>query len=325
MERSQSIVKQTGSERPAAVPGRAEAPKPAPHPLLRLQSTAGNRAVQRLIEADAQAPAGGAIPVQRSWLDDVGDFVSGAGSAIASGVGSVVDAGESVASDVASGVGNVAGDVWSGAKSVAGDVASGASNLASDAWSGAKSVAGDVADIGSDVYGAMKSGAGYVQKGVGAVDKGVDWLEDEAKSGTSWLADKAEGIPVLEQVAGAGKSIVDTGVDVTGGVLKGATGLAGGVANAVVDPVDTAKALYTMSEHIPGIGLPAKMLSGAYDLATGDKSLGDVADETLNPMSDLKYWGNVGKGIVSPMVASVKAGKPGEAVGEAGVQIAAML
>jgi hypothetical protein len=258
-------------------------------------------------------------PVQRDddddggWLSSIGDAVSSVGSSISSGVSSAVDAGEGLVSDAGSAIA-------SGAKSVAGGV----SDVAGEAWQGAKSAAGDVADFGKDVYGQMKKDAGYVQQGVGLVGKGIDWAEDEAKSGTGWLADKAKGIPVLEQVADAGKSFVDTSVDVTGGALKGVTGMAGGILSAAADPVDTAKALYTMSEHVPGLGLPQKMLSGAYDLAFTDKSLGDVANQTLNPMEDAKYWGNVGKGLWSPLQQSINAGKPGEAVGQAGVQIAAM-
>ena len=282
-------------------------------PVLKLQQTIGNRATQRLIQQGSE----GARPIQRdddeSWLGSIGDAVSSVGSSIASGVSSAVDAGEGLVSDAGSAIA-------SGAKSVAGDV----SDVAGEAWQGAKSVAGDVADFGKDVYGQMKEDAGYVQQGVGLVGKGIDWAEDEAKSGTGWLADKAKGIPVLEQVADAGKSFVDTSVDVTGGALKGVTGMAGGILSAAADPVDTAKALYTMSEHIPGMGLPQKMLSGAYDLAFTDKSVGDVANETLNPMEDAKYWGNMAKGLWSPLQQSINAGKPGEALGQAGVQIAAM-
>jgi Domain of unknown function (DUF4157) len=299
----------------------------------------------------------GAAAVQRDedegWLDKIGGAISDAGSAVASGVGSVASdvgdvAGEawqgakSVAGDVAGGVSDVAGDAWQGAKSVASDVAGGVSDVAGDVWQGAKSVAGgvsdvageawqgvkgaagDVADFGKEVYGQMKTDAGYVQKGVGAVGSGIDWLEGEAKSGTSWLADKAEGIPVLSQVANAGKSYVDFNVDVLGGAAKGVTGLAGGILSAAADPVDTAKGLYTMSEHIPGLGMPQKLLGGAYDLATG-KSLSDVADETLNPMSDAKYWGNVGKGLLSPYAQAIAEGKPGEALGRAGVDIGSLL
>ena len=36
-------------------------------------------------------------------------------------------------------------------------------------------------------------------------------------------------VPVLEQLAGAGKSLTDFSVDVTGGALKGVTGMAGGL------------------------------------------------------------------------------------------------
>ena len=290
---------------------------------MALQQTIGNRAVQRLMQVAPDPAVGGAdnarTPVQRDddddggWLSSIGDAVSSVGSSISSGVSSAVDAGEGLVSDAGSAIA-------SGAKSVASDV----SDVAGEAWQGTKSVAGDVADFGKDVYGQMKKDAGYVQQGVGMVGKGIDWAEDEAKSGTGWLADKAKGIPVLEQVADAGKSFVDTSVDITGGALKGVTGMAGGILSAAADPVDTAKALYTMSEHIPGVGLPQKMLSGAYDLAFTDKSLGDVANQTLNPMEDARYWGNMAKGLWSPLQQSINAGKPGEAVGQAGVQIAAM-
>jgi hypothetical protein len=310
---------------------------PISHRLLQLQNLVGNRAVQRLIASALQtSPGRAATSVQRSFLDDVGDFVSDAGSAIASGVSSVVDAGENAVSEVASGVSDVAGDVWSGVKNVAGDVASGVSDVAGDVWSGAKTVAGDVwsgaktvagdvAEVGGDIYGAMKTGAGYVQKGVGYVDKGVDWLEDEAKSGTHWLADKAQGIPVLEQLANAGETVADTAIDFQGGLWKGLAGVAGGMVSAEVDPIDTVKGLYSMAEHIPGIGLPEKILGGAYDLATTDKTWGQVADETFNPMSDLKYWGNVGKSVLSPVMQSIASGKPGEAVGQADAMIASMV
>src|SRR5262249_7651673 len=140
-------------------------------------------------------------------------------------------------------------------------------------------------------------------------------LEDKAKAATGWVAGQAKGIPVLEQVADAGKAVVDTAVDVQGGVLKGATQLVGGVLGAAANPVDTVKGLETMAEHIPVVGTPAKLVHGAYDLATGEKSLGQVADEALNPMSDVKYWGGVAKAVASPMIKAVEDGKPGEAVG----------
>jgi hypothetical protein len=51
----------------------------------------------------------------------------------------------------------------------------------------------------------MKQDAELVKKGEGYADKGIDWLEKEAKSGTKWATDQAKGIPAVEQVAkGAG-------------------------------------------------------------------------------------------------------------------------
>jgi hypothetical protein len=292
------------------------------------------------------APMNQGASVQREdddgWFSGLGNLVESAGSAIASGAETAWNVGSSAVSDVGSAIASGAETAWdvgsnavsnvgsaiaSGAETawdVGSTIASDVGDVAGDAWKGTKAIAGDVADFGKGVYGQMKEDAGYVQKGVGWLDHGIDWLEDEAKSGTSWLANKAEGIPVLEQLAGAGKSFVDWNVDVTGGALKGVTGMAGGILGMAADPVDAAKGLYSMAEHIPGAGIPLKALSGAYDLAFSDKSLGEVADETLNPMADAKYWGNVGKALWSPLQASIDAGKPGEALGNAGVQIAAM-
>lgn len=314
-----------------------------PHNRAFMGSRFGHDFTPLRVHHDGGSPGPGVVQrdEDEGWLSKIGGAISGAGSAVASGVGGAIDAGESLASSagsaIASGVGSVvdtgeslasgaASAIGSGVSSVVdagSSIASGVGSVAGKAWQGAKTAAGDVADFGKDVYGQMKEDAGYVQKGVGAVGSGVDWLENKAKAGTSWVADKASGIPVLSQIANAGKSYVDLNVDVLGGAAKGVTGLAGGLLSAAADPVDTAKALYTMSEHIPGMGMPQKLLGGAYDLAQG-KSLGDVADETLNPMNDLKYWGNVGKGLISPYQQAIAEGKPGEALGRGAVDIGSL-
>jgi hypothetical protein len=276
-----------GSTQPAGLSPKSNA-GPA-HPILSLQRSVGNRAVQSLLAA---------TPVQRDddgWLGSIGSALSDAGSAVVSGVGSAIDTGADLAASAGSAIA-----------------------------SGAKTAASDVSDVAGGIYGAMKDASAGVKEGEGAVDSGIDWLEGKAKSGTGWLADEAKGIPGLEQVADAGKSFVDTSVDVTGGALKGATGLLGGVVGAVADPVDTAKGLYTMSSHIPVMGMPQKMLSGAYDLAFSDKSLGDVAKETLDPMEDAKYWGKVGGALLDPYAQSIKEGKPGEALGRGVVDIGSL-
>ena len=119
-------------------------------------------------EVQTAANAGQQASVQRDddddegWLGKIGGAISSAGSAVASGVGSAVDAGESLASSagsaIASGVGSVvdtgeklASSAGSAIASGVGSVVNAGENIASDvgsvagkAWSGAKSVAGDV-------------------------------------------------------------------------------------------------------------------------------------------------------------------------------------
>jgi hypothetical protein len=203
--------------------------------------------------------------------------------------------------------------------------ASATEDAAGKAWKDAKAGGGAVVDEAKDIYKGMQGNAKLVKEGEGYVNKGIDWLENEAKSGTKWAADQAKGIPVVEQVAKGVEETVDQDVDFAGGVLKGATGLVGGVVGVVADPVDTAKGLYTMSEHLPGIGLPAKALAEAYDVATTDKTIAQAGQEMADPTADDKYWTTVGKALVDPIVKSVKDGKPMEGVGQAATQIGSLL
>ncbi len=79
------------------------------HPILSLQRSVGNRAVQSLL-----APT----PVQRDddgWLGSIGSALSDAGSAVVSGVGSAIDTGADLASSAGSGIA-------SGARTAASDV-----------------------------------------------------------------------------------------------------------------------------------------------------------------------------------------------------------
>lgn len=84
-----------------------------------------------------------------------------------------------------------------------------AEDKASAAWDGTKAVAGAVggavADEAKSEYADMKTMGGWVKKGEEAVGHGVDWVEDKEKAATSYVADKAKGIPVLEQVVGRAK------------------------------------------------------------------------------------------------------------------------
>jgi hypothetical protein len=154
-------------------------------------------------------------------------------------------------------------------------------------------------------------------------DRGINWAEGKIASGAHALADKAEGIPVLEQVANAGASVAEQYSQYTGGLLKGAGTLVGGVANMVAHPVDTAMGLEAMAEHIPttilGVPNPLKAAHGLYDVAFNGKDMGDVANHVLNPLQSFKddaaFYGNMAKGIAKPYQQEIEQGKYAEALG----------
>lgn len=127
----------------------------------------------------------------------------------------------------------------------------------------------------------------YIHKAETAVESGVDWAEDKVTHSANWAAAKAQGIPLAEQAAAGGAQVIEGGAQLAGGSLKGAAGLLGGAANMAVHPIDTAKGLAAMVEHVP--------IRGKED--------------------DLQYWKGVGKAISAPYAQSINEGKPLEAVG----------
>ena len=217
---------------------------------------------------------------------------------------------EDKASGAASAVGSAAGAAWDGTKAAAG------------------AVGGAVADVAKTEYAGMKTMGGWVKQGEEAVGHGIDWVEDKEKAGTSWVADKAKGIPVLEQVANAGKSYLDTETELAGGIGRGVTGLVGGVAGMVANPVDTAKGLEAMAEHIPGIGgTGLKAAHGLLNVAMGDETMGQLG-QSLSPEQSLKddgqFWKTVGGGLVGQYSDQWKGGKYADVVGHAGFDIGSL-
>jgi hypothetical protein len=153
-------------------------------------------------------------------------------------------------------------------------------------------------------------------------DRGIDWVENKVASGAHQLADKADGIPVLEQVADAGAWMVDQQTQLTGGILKGAGTMVGGIANMIVHPVDTVMGLEAMAEHapmLPGVPNPLKVAHGLYDIAVNGKDVGEVANHVLNPIQSLQDDFEFGKkmvgGITKPYQQAIKQGKYSEALG----------
>ncbi len=203
----------------------------------------------------------------------------------------------------------------------ASDVGSAVSDTASAAWDGTKTAA-------SDIYGGMKTAGGWIKSGEEAVGHGIDWVEDKEKAATGWLASKAEGIPVLEQVANAGKSMVDMQTEFTGGALRGATGLVGGVAGMIANPVDTARGLEAMAEHIPGpLGTGLKGAHGLLNVATGDETW-DQFGKSMDPVESLKqdgqFWKTVGGGFIGQYGEQWNQGKYADVAGRAAFDIGSL-
>ncbi|HEX3478347.1 MAG TPA: hypothetical protein VHT91_25175 [Kofleriaceae bacterium] len=159
---------------------------------------------------------------------------------------------------------------------------------------------------------------------------GVHWIEDEVDHGTHDLASRVADVPVLGTLAEGAADAVTFATQVDGGVIGGATSLLGGVANAVVHPIDTARGLETMAEHLPGpVGQSLRLGHGLIDMATGDASLGDVADRAFNPLAEARenerYWGNVGSALLNPYRQSFEQGRYGEIVGRGAFDIGLLL
>ncbi|MFT3721517.1 DUF4157 domain-containing protein [Pseudorhodoferax sp.] len=294
----------------------------------------GAEAVPLVDASTAVVNAGGAAAVQRSEDDDswfgrlsgladsarsVVKMDPDAAATLLDGARTLVGNAGTMASEAWHGATDLASDAWEGAGGLAHDAVAGTSNLVHGVWNGASGLADEavagVTGYASGKYAEMKQAAGYVKQGEQLLDHGIDWLGGKAKEGTRWAAGHAEGIPVLEQIAGAGESAVNQYVDFESGIAKGAGTMLGGVLGAVANPVDTVSGLWTMSEHIPGLGMPQKLLHGAYDLAFSDKGLGTIADQTFNPSHDGAYWGNVASTLWQPYQKAIAEGRPMEALG----------
>lgn len=153
-----------------------------------------------------------------------------------------------------------------------------------------------------------------------AIDNTVDWLEGQAHKGGQAQIEATKDIPVLGTLAKGSAAVTDFSTELMGGFIKGAGNFAGGVASMAANPIGTTKGLWAMGTHIPGIGLPAKILDKGIDVATGDKKLGDAFDETLGSKAtedDAKFWKGVGGHFLKPYGEAIDKGKYGEVAGRA--------
>ena len=259
------------------------------------------------------------------WWSGIGDVVGDVGSFIASGAESVVDAGADVAGDVGSALASGAETVW--------DVGS---NLVGEAGSaiaaGADTVVNTGSEVASGIYSGMKQAGKAVHGAEQWVEGGIGDLMSMSKEGWNMLAEEAEGIPVIEDLASGAAWVGGHAADFTGGVLKGATHLVGGVAGMVVNPVDTAIGLRGLAEHAriaPGMPNPLQVAHGLYNVIANDADLGSELNRTLNPAEitkgDYTMLKGLATGIAQPYIESYEQGNYGEMAGRGVFDIAMLL
>ena len=125
----------------------------------------------------------------------------------------------------------------------------------------------------------MQKGSANIRTGEKWFNEQVDKLQEIDASAAYWLAEQTNGIPGLDPIADATAIKVDELTQMGAGVAKGAGSMVSGIANTLVNPVDTLKGLYEIGE------------------------------------SSIKGDFSWTQGIVEPYQEAIKNGKPHEATG----------
>lgn len=193
---------------------------------------------------------------------------------------------------------------------------------ASGAWDTATGAASAVGGVAADAASAVGSAASAAYQGyekatdfhqlTNALDTGVDWVEKQAAAGGQKAVEETQDIPILGQLAKASAFIGTEATDLTGGLVKGAGDVVGGLGNAMLHPIDAAAGMEGILEHnstIPFMGSTLKAAHGLYDLAANGggqygSNLGDLANHVFNPLQqmqdDANYDSDLARGILTP-------------------------
>lgn len=187
------------------------------------------------------------------------------------------------------------------------DAADGAGALAARAWQG-------VTDHAAAKYGQMKQDAKLVADGEHWLAGQIDDLQDTAAAKVQGVADLADGIPVVEQVADLHAAAFDQATQLSAGAMEGAVGMGGALLQVAANPVDAAKGLYTMAEHVPmpiAGPNPLKAAHGIADVVAGEASLADTTAKLFDPVAqqndDAAFWKTVGGGLADQYEKTVGA------------------
>jgi hypothetical protein len=174
------------------------------------------------------------------------------------------------------------------------------------------------------------------QKFTEAIPGWIDTHVDKWNKARADLLSKAikplEHIPVVGKAA-QGLAWMDGKMnEFTGGIVKGAGSMVGGIANMVTHPVETASGLYAMAEHMPIMGglvpNPLKLAHAGTDIIFSGADPKTRLESVLNPAKSMEEDAKFGKalldGFIEPYKKSWSGGKYFEVAGRATFDIGSM-
>jgi hypothetical protein len=174
------------------------------------------------------------------------------------------------------------------------------------------------------------------QKFTEAIPGWIDTHVDKFNKARADLLSKAikplEHIPVVGKAA-QGLAWMDGKMnEFTGGIVKGAGSMVGGIANMVTHPVETASGLYAMAEHMPIMGglvpNPLKLAHAGTDIIFSGADPKTRLESVLNPAKSMEEDAKFGKalldGFIEPYKKSWSEGKYFEVAGRATFDIGSM-
>jgi hypothetical protein len=197
----------------------------------------------------------------------------------------------------------------------------------------------------SGVTGFFQQAGGYLGGGLASlpglatqispgINQGIDWATAQRQQVFGFINNQFKDVPILGAQVQRVTGVMEQFAQYTSGIGKGAGAMVGGIAQMVTNPVDTAKGLYTMAEHIPtfgGVGVgpnPLKMLSATGDVlfngADPKQRFASVLDIRQSAQQDAKFWQGALGSILQPMQESWNAGRPAEAIGQGVFEIGSL-
>lgn len=209
-----------------------------------------------------------------------------------------------------------------------------AADLYHSAESTASSAVNTVGGVASAGYqravNLTNTASGYIQRAERGITRGLHAAEDWVDQGTHGLAGRVANVPVVGSFAQGVADGMTMGTQLAGGVLGGATTMAGGIANAALHPIDTVTGVEAMAEHTPGpLGMITRETHDLINVARGKQTMGGMINRAVNPLAtmqeDAQFWGKMGSAIVDPYRQSVKEGRYGEALGRGIFDVGSML